>query len=616
MCGITFLYSERTSVDGLRARTGSAMSSMLHRGPDDGDMWVDECCALGHRRLAIVDLVASRQPMCDPSGRYVLAYNGEVYNYQALRHELKAGWAFTTHGDTEVVLAGLVSMGASFLERMEGMWALALWDKEEQVLFLARDRIGKKPLYYRALGAEMACASELPALAKLVAAPFLEDSKSSADYLRYGYFLPGTTAYEEVREVLPGHSLVWRPGQAPSEKPYWTLACDSFAGTREHAENELRETLLDATRKRLVADVEVGAFLSGGVDSSLIVALLAGELDVHPKTFSIGFEEKSFDERVYARQVAAQYETQHFEECMTTWDRGALTRLILEHIGQPFYDASLLPTGMVSRLASDHVKVALSGDGGDELFSGYQRYQARVILRWYSRLPRLLQKGVETLVRVMPEPMAHHSRSLLKKAHLFLDIVARQRAETPYIAPVLYSDEEFGLLVPDFVTKGHAAPGLPEETSEDGVRSMMCADALVYLPQDVLAKVDRASMAHSIEVRAPFLDHKVIELAFSLPRKWHRRGFSGKRMLRQTFSELLPTEIWARRKQGFGVPLHQWFREGLAGELQDLLMQASHPLNNIYVKKLLSEHQRGVRDNGYRLWNIYVYLLFREQVRI
>ena len=298
---------------------------------------------------------------------------------------------------------------------------------------------------------------------------------------------------------------------------------------------------------------------------------MAGRLHKTPKTFTIGFSEKSFDERGVARQVASQYKTQHYERCLETWDRDRLESMILSHIGQPFYDASLLPTDMVSQLASQHVKVALSGDGGDELFSGYQRYQARMILRWYARLPSFFRSQMEQAIRLLPEPMQHHSRSILKKAHLFLDILERKSSETPYVAPVLYSDNVFADLAGDIARSGHPPPVLPTVDPADDILEMMRADAAVYLPQDILVKVDRASMAHSLEVRAPFLDSRVVQLAFSLPVSWHRGAMSGKQMLRNTFRQLLPDNIWGRRKQGFGVPIHQWFRSDLGNELEELL---------------------------------------------
>ncbi len=613
MCGLIFAYRPETAEEELRTKARRALQRIVHRGPDDEGLLIEPPVAVGHRRLAIIDLAASRQPMTDSSGRFVLTYNGEVYNYRELRTALEPHWTFLTSGDTEVVLAGLAVHGEEFFSRMEGMWALAFWDRQQRNLLLSRDRMGKKPLYYQATADAISCASELPALATLADAPWQEDLDSSADYLRYGYYLPGCTAYQGVREVLPGHVLHWRPGKQPQQTAYWQLTIGGYSGSKAQAREQLHDALVNAVRRRLVADVEIGAFLSGGVDSSLIVSILAKKLSVHPKTFTIGFTEASFDERTYASQVAQACQTDHYEEVLHGWDRAVLERLLHDHVGQPFMDASLLPTAMVSRLAARHVKVALSGDGGDELFSGYQRYQARALLRWYTRLPRMLRANVERLVRAIPEPMAHHSRSLLKKAHLFLDIVQRKGSESPYVAPVFYSHFALRELAPELAARGHPAPNIPVECRRDDMLEMMAADALVYLPQDILAKVDRASMAHSLESRAPFLDREVVELAFSLPRTWHRRGISGKRMLSETFTDLLPTTIWNRRKQGFGVPLHDWFRGTLGDELRALLEDTTTPFDKRVALDMLAAHRSGRRDQGYRLWGIFVYLTWQQR---
>lgn len=614
MCGISFIYNPLISKEELVRRMNDSLTVLAHRGPDDQGIWYRDGAVLGHRRLSIIDLSASHQPMTDRSGRYVLSYNGEIYNYKVLRRQLQAYWKFKTHGDTEVLLAGLVHDGLSFVEKMEGMWAFVFWDSLKGQLLLSRDRMGKKPLYYRAGNSLFLCASELPALAELDDASWEEDLDATADFFRYGYYLPGTTAYREIMELLPGHSLQWAVGKETKQRPYWSLSSTHFTGTREQACEELRSILVESVRRRLVADVEVGAFLSGGVDSSLIVSILSKELGVCPKTFTIGFQEQAYDERRYARQVAELCGTDHYENILQEWDRARLTDLILDNIGQPFADSSLLPTSLVSEVAASHVKVALSGDGGDELFSGYQRYQARAILRWYTRLPRQLRKSIGKVIRLVPEPMAHHSHSLIKKAHLFQDIMERLEDETPYTAPLLYSRKTFNALFPDLAGRGHSPPSLPKECDIDDITRMMCADALVYLPQDILLKVDRASMASSLEARAPFLDRQVVELAFSLPRSWHRYGMVGKRMLRDSFIDFLPDAIWKRRKQGFGVPIHEWFRGKVGEELARLLREIASPVDPIVADRFLEQHRSKQRDHGYRLWSIYVYLVWKQQM--
>ncbi|NOQ46771.1 MAG: asparagine synthase (glutamine-hydrolyzing) [Desulfobulbaceae bacterium] len=608
MCGVSFIYSSSGPSAELTSKMRASLNTLRHRGPDDEGIWNNKNTVIGHRRLSIIDLSASRQPMIDPSGRFVLSYNGEIYNYRELRAGLENHWNFRTKGDTEVLLAGLLVYGESFIEQVEGMWAFVLWDDKQKTLLACRDRMGKKPFYYQESGSGFICSSELPALACLADQPWDEDLDSTADFLRYGYYLPGTTAYQDVKEVLPGHSLRWSPESVITEESYWQLTLEPFAGNREEACEELRRLLIRSVEKRLVADVEVGAFLSGGVDSSLVVSILTKELGIRPKTFTIGFQERSYDERQYAQQIADYCATDHYVEVLESWDSHKLTDLIFNNIGQPFADSSLLPTALVSAVAASHVKVALSGDGGDELFSGYQRYQARAILRWYTRLPGFFRAGIGQAIRLLPEPMAHHSRSLLKKAHLFQDIIDRLEYETPYVAPVLYSKEKFNALIPDLAGRGHQPPHLPEECDLDDIQRMMTADALIYLPQDILLKVDRASMSCSLETRAPFLDRKVVELAFSLPRSWHRHGMRGKRMLHDGFQDFLPEAIWKRRKQGFGVPIHNWFREALGDELEELVVSIDSPINEKTVRQYLQQHRQKQRDHGYRLWSIYIYL--------
>lgn len=613
MCGFVFLHDRALKCDELSRRANSALDKIFHRGPDDGHVVLAGEAILGHRRLSIIDLEGSLQPMQDPAGRYLLAYNGEIYNYVEVRSQLEKRWDFVTKGDTEVLLAGLVLEGESFLERLEGMWGFVLWDSQAGRLLMGRDRMGKKPVFFQPLlGGGLACASELSALLKLGDGVWHEDAHSTADYLRYGYTMPGYTAWREVFEVLPGHVADWRPGGELQQRPWWQLCQRNFSGNQDAAGELLRDALVAAVERRMVADVEVGAFLSGGIDSSLICAIIRRELDSPLKTFTIGFEETAFDERRYARLAADTFGTFHYEEVLTGWDEAELERLLLDHVGQPFADPSLLPTALVSRVAAAQVKVALSGDGGDELFCGYQRYQARNILRWYSRLPLALRHLAEKAIRALPEPTAHHSRSLFKKAHLFMDIVARQQAEIPYFAPLMFDPVMLQQLAPGFDGMGHSPPGIPEQTEPDDIAHMMFADALIYLPQDILVKVDRASMAHSLETRAPFLDRAVIELAFSLPRDWHRNGVRGKRMLHKAFPDHLPKELWHRRKQGFSVPIHAWFR----GELGERLLTLAHedsgsPLSTEAIASLLSEHRQRARDHGYRLWVLYAYLLWR-----
>ena len=339
---------------------------------------------------------------------------------------------------------------------------------------------------------------------------------------------------------------------------------------------------------------------------------MSNNIGFSPKTFTIGFGDDSFDERAHARKISEKFVTEHFEGILEKWDRSLLTNLILNHVGQPFADTSLLPTSFVSKLAAQHVKVALSGDGSDELFSGYQRYQARAILRWYTRLPKVLRKNAERYIRALPEPTLHHSSSLIKKSHLFQDIVDRHTEGSPYIAPTMYSQNEYNQLAPELLNLGHESPVLDPESTLEGIQEMMAKDVLIYLPHDILTKVDRASMSHSLEVRAPFLDKNLVEFSFSLSDNFHRSLFRGKKLLRNTFNDLLPKFVWDRRKQGFATPVHNWFQGKLSSEFEGLMNEYIGPISRRYVMQLLDSHKNKIRDNSYRLWALYIYMLWKD----
>ena len=607
MCGLIFLDQPTCSNEQAEARSRNALHLLRHRGPDGqalqhvGQSW------LGHVRLAIIDIASSHQPMSDASGRWHIVFNGEIYNYRELRQNLASSWPFQSQGDTEVLLAGLSLHGPAFLRQLRGMWALCWLDRQTGQVLLSRDRMGKKPLYYTQHGARIAAASELPALLTLTEFDGVEDTDSLADYFRYGYTLPGHTFYRHVNEVLPGHYLVIE-NDSIRQRPYWEISPSPFQGSFAEAIEQARSLFDQALRRRMVADVEVGAFLSGGVDSSLIVASLHQLYPGHSfKTFTIGFDDPSHDERIYARRVAQLYDTQHIEDVLQEPDPQDLRQLLHAHLGQAFSDSSILPTQLASQLAARSVKVALSGDGGDELFCGYERYFARQFMRWYTRLPRSFHHLIEKTLYSLPEPRQHHSRSLLKKAHLFLQSVDRLESETPYYAPRFYTDKQIAALWPGLERHGHTPAYLPQTSHLDDLGRMMLADCAVYLPQDILTKVDRASMSVSLETRAPFLDADFVDFSLSLPSAWHHGWRHGKRFLQQAFSDRLPQEVWRRRKQGFASPIHRWMG---GSHLETMLNLARHsPLDGRMLEQLVDEHRQGRKDHGYRLWLIYVYLL-------
>lgn len=607
MCGFVFQYDSVTSTDYALNRIKSALNEISHRGPDDLRAINVGAAYFAHARLSIIDVAASKQPMQSADSRYTLVFNGEIYNFQELRQRLEDHWRFQTSGDTEVLLAGLVLEGEGFIKHLEGMWAFAFWDSQDRQLLLSRDRMGKKPLYYRDDNGAFSCASELAALKTVTENDWCEDLDSAADYFRYGFCLPGFTMYERVFEVKPAHYLIWKEGGSITERPYWSLNSLLSRGTR-FTDDDLRDALHHAVKKRLVADVEVGAFLSGGIDSSLVCSIAQKDLGHRLKTYTVGFSESSFDESNYAARMSEALGSEHYCEVLDSWDSERLEALLRNNVGQPYADASLLPTSMVCDRAARDVKVVLSGDGADELFGGYQRYQAHILFRWYSRLPKQMRSMASKALESLPSPMVHHSRSLLKKAQMFVESAERQSADPRYIAPSLFSAASLSMMSPVLSGRGHTVAGLEDESTLEGLQRMLFADCLVYLPQDILPKVDRASMAASLEVRSPFLDSKVIEIALSRPARQHLRVGSGKKWLRQAFADQLPEWVWERRKQGFGVPLNKWFCGDLGRRLESYLTNASIPLDVDLIKAMLAKHRTGQGDYGMALWAIYVYL--------
>lgn len=588
---------------------------MSRRGPDGSGVDVLGHAGLGHARLSIVGLTDSRQPMIALDGRYALTYNGEIYNYKELRTSLSEKWDFRTTGDTEVLLAGLIVEGESFINRLEGMWAFAFWDRKLEKLLLCRDRMGEKPLYYFHGVESLGAASELPALNKLAGRKWQEDLDTTADYFRYGYPLPGATFFKDVWELPPGCSLTWGPGADPVIERYWSPRVAKYQGNYQTAVEDLQFRLTEAVGRRLLADVKVGTFLSGGVDSSVVAAIGARLTGSQLESFTIGFSDSAYDESAFAKRTANYLGIKNHSALVDNLRFEAFEEVLLERIGQPFHDSSLVPTSAVCELASSQVKVALSGDGADELFGGYQRYRARKILNVYMGLPASSRNAMRAVVEKLPEPESHHSRSILKKLHLFMNVVDRREAEQPYIAPCFFSQEHYSEIFPELVGIGKHfdRPWTSSESLSD-IKQMMLSDSFVYLPQDILTKVDRASMHSSLEARAPFLDSSVVELALSLPVEWTHGWTYSKKIIGSAFSDYLPGDVWKRNKQGFAVPISRWFREELGASLERLLSTSiSTVINPNGILKLLRAHRAGSADYGYRLWLVYVYLLWKEK---
>ncbi|HEX7325145.1 MAG TPA: asparagine synthase (glutamine-hydrolyzing) [Rhodanobacteraceae bacterium] len=611
MCGIAFLRALDLSPAERDARMRAAVCNLQHRGPDEAACFAGSDFVAGHTRLAIIDLAGGHQPVADPGGRRLLVFNGEIYNYRELRDALRGRWDFRDDSDTEVLLAGLVIEGAAFVERLDGMWAFALHDSVSGETLLARDRFGKKPLYYRHSGRAFACASELPALAMLTPdIAVSEDPAGIADYFRYGYALPGTTCIAGVSEVPPAH-LLWRHADGSlGQHRYWSPSIEPWTGTFDAAAEQVRALLTQSVRRRqLASDVEVGAFLSGGVDSTTVCALAQQSGFGKLRTFTAGFAEATYDERAPAARAAMELGTDHTAEEIRPEAAATLATELPRRMGQPFGDSSLVPSALVAQVAARHVKVVLTGDGSDEMFGGYARYAGRLLRQRYRRVPAALRSVIERAVLATPEPYAHHSGSLMKRTHLFVRLAREQPG--PYIGPPAIRTETLARLVPG-LGAGHAMTAPPWPDDPDEIRHMLLMDALVYLPQDILQKVDRATMMFSLEARSPFLDKALFEFVLRLPRRWHFDGLHGKRLLRAAMRGRVPDFVWARRKQGFASPVGYWLRNQLG---DDLLAMADAGDTGIVdaagLRALLTEHRARRADHSQPLWLAYAYLRWR-----
>ena len=640
MCGIAgFIDPKRRSGDNeLKALAASMAVALRHRGPDAQGVWVDEQAgvALGHARLSIIDLSpAGAQPMQSASGRFVVSYNGEVYNAGELRAELeRAGHKFRGHSDTEVLVEGFAEWGiGATVERLIGMFAFAVFDRKERVLTLVRDRLGIKPLYWGRTKGRVVFASELKAFAVLPDFAPAIDRQALAAYLCTGYVPAPACIYEGIEKLEPGTLLEIRDDGATRSERYWSLLDVAARGQsallhidEEEARNRLEALLTDAVTRRMVADVPLGVFLSGGIDSSIVTALMQANSAQPVRSFSIGFHEEGFDEAKHAKAVAAHLGTDHTELYVTAEQALAVIPKLPTIYDEPFADSSQIPTFLVSEMTRKYVTVALSGDGGDELFAGYNRYgQGLGLARALRLLPRPVAMGLARSIRSVPPAMWDR---------LFDVVPAQLRPRLPgdkiqKLADVLGDDAVgyYRALLAQWagawsLVEGATAP----ETSAFGadVRQrlgdelswMQYADSVTYLPDDILTKVDRASMAVSLEARVPLLDHRVVGFAWQLPTNLKIRGGQGKWLLRQLLHKYVPKKLVERPKMGFGVPIDAWLRGPLkdwAAELLDPAAMAQEGLiDPLPVQEKWKEHQSGQRNWQYFLWNVLMFEAWRH----
>jgi asparagine synthase (glutamine-hydrolysing) len=622
MCGIAgFVESPWVrspfALDTARALAHRMCDAIRHRGPDDEGMLVEPGVALAMRRLSIIDVATGHQPIHNEDGQVSVVFNGEIYNFRELRQALQAeGHRFSTGTDTEVIVHAYEQWGRAAFTRLRGMFALALLDRRDGSMVIARDRVGIKPLYYAPVDGRLYFGSEIKSL--LCAPDLPRDLNLVAldHYLSFLYAPRDESFFASIRKLPPGSLLTWRNGEI-AVGPYWEPpALETFSGSERDAVDELQDVLTDAVRAHLVSDVPLGAFLSGGIDSSLVVALMTKVSGARVKTFSIGFEQPEYDELAYARRVARAFDTDHHEDIVRPDGVSVLERIVT-HFDEPFGDASALPTWYVSQLAAREVTVVLSGDGGDEMFGGYTRYipDARVAI-----VDRYAPAALRRVAGAVGARLPNGARGKRFLCHLardargrYLDAIGFFTADDKVellaadIRRQLTGDDPEGRLIRHF--DRYAALPWPSQ--------MMRFDAETYLPEDILTKVDRMSMAHSIEARVPLLDNAVIDFASSLPAALKIRHGRRKHVLKEVAARFLPGELVDRRKQGFGVPLDVWFRGDLRELFADTLLSARSLQRGYFqaafVRELIREHLSARRDHTLRLWQLVVFERWLQQ---
>lgn len=628
MCGITgWTTEDPIAVHGPEdeALLSSMCGRIRHRGPDDQGMWLGEGAALGMRRLSVIDLETGEQPVTNESGNVVAVMNGEIYNFQEIREDLeRKGHRFTSRSDTEVIPHLYDEFGDGLVERLDGMFAFALWDKVRKRLLIARDRFGEKPLYYGVFGGRLYFASEPKSLFEHPGVKRELNPDAAFLYLSFDYVPAPHSIYNGIGKLPAGHLLTWESGEL-SVRKYWDVSFEKRepAPSLQDAADELLELLSESVRRRLVADVPLGVLLSGGIDSSTVAALSVKHSASQVKTFSIGFEEGSFDESSHARKVAGHLGTEHFEERLSVETAAGLVEEIGKWLDEPLSDASLLPTFLLSGFVRKHVTVALGGDGGDEIFAGYPMYLGHKVNRIYRAVPKFVRSGiVEPAVAGLKAGTGNLTFDY--KAKRFVKAADLDDVERHHMWFGSFSAEEKQKLLTDTFEDSVSLAGtyafardLVEECdAESVVERMQYLDMKLYLAEDILTKVDRASMAVSLEVRAPFLDHKVAEYAASLPADYKLKGRTSKYILKKAVKDLLPYEIISRPKKGFGIPVAEWLKGRLNPLLHELLSAERLKRQGIFepdcVSRLIAEHESGKANHYKQLWTLLVFQLWYE----
>lgn len=628
MCGITgWTTEDPNSAHGPEdeALLSSMCGRIRHRGPDDQGMWLGAGAALGMRRLSVIDLETGEQPVTNEAGNVIAVMNGEIYNFQRIREDLESkGHKFTSRSDTEVLPHLYDEYGDALVDHLDGMFAFALWDKDRKRLLIARDRFGEKPLYYGVFGGRLFFASEPKSLFEDPRVAKELDPDAAFLYLSFDYVPAPHSIYKGIKKLPAGHLLKWESGDLAVRK-YWDVSFEKQAPVPSVAEaaDELLEILSASVRRRLVSDVPLGVLLSGGIDSSTVAALAVKHSDSKVKTFSIGFEEESFDESSHARLVAGRLGTEHHEERLSVETAAGLVEDIGKWLDEPLSDGSLLPTFLLSSFVRKHVTVALGGDGGDEIFAGYPMYLGHKVNRLYRAVPKFVRSGI---VEPAVEGLRAGTGNLTfdYKAKRFVKAADRDDIERHHMWFGSFSIEEKENLLSESFSDSvsladtySVARELAENCdAESVIERMQYLDMKLYLAEDILTKVDRASMAVSLEVRAPFLDHKVAEFAASLPAEYKLKGRTSKFILKKAVGDLLPDEIISRPKKGFGIPVAEWLKGRLNPLLRDLLSEERLKSQGIfepsYVSRLVADHESGKANHYKQLWTLLVFQLWME----
>jgi len=651
MCGFAGVIQHGVRGDCWQDNLAAMAKGIQHRGPDDSGVWFDEMAGIGlsHQRLAVMDLTPQgHQPMLSASGRFVLAYNGEVYNFQKLREELEKVGAVNSwrgHSDTEVILAAFELWGIeASLKRFVGMFAFALWDREERILTLTRDRLGEKPLYYGWCGNVFLFGSELKALHAHPSFKVDIDRDVLSLYMRHNYIPTPYSIYTGIKKLLPGGfiqlSCDFSPGEFPVVKHYWTAMGGAeygdrhqFVGTEVEAVEGLDLLLRDTIKEKMIADVPLGAFLSGGIDSSIVVAIMQAVSNRTVRTFSIGFQNKEYNEAVHAKDVARHLETDHTELYVTPEQAmEVIPRLPLLY-DEPFADSSQIPTFLVSEMTRQYVTVALSGDGGDELFGGYNRYfWGRSIWNKIGWMPKRVRQHAADLLCVFSPQILDYLFGLVSPLlpnRLKLNMPGDRLHKLASIMAVSSPDQLYLQLVSHWGQPNCLVPGtkephtvLTDSMAKGGyltnfTQNMMLLDMMSYLPDDILVKVDRAAMGVSLETRVPFLDHRLVEFAWQIPLAMKVRNGQGKWLLRQVLNKYVPAKMMARPKMGFGVPIDSWLRGPLRGWAEELLdekrLKDEGFFNHVIIREKWQEHQSGKRNWQYHLWDVLMFQAWFER---